>query len=110
MLPTCAFILSLGADDGVERTKGLVHQQHRRLGGKGAGDTHALLLPARQLMRKFASKSTRIKLKDFEQVVDAGLGARALPPEKPRHGRDVLGNGAVRKQAVPLDRIANPAS
>ena len=37
------FILQLGADQRVKRAKGLVHQQDRRFGGKGAGKADALL-------------------------------------------------------------------
>ena len=31
---------------GVERRRGLVEEEHRRIEHKGAGDGHALLLPA----------------------------------------------------------------
>ena len=41
----------LGADAGVERRQRLVEQQDRRLDRERTGDRHALLLPARQLVR-----------------------------------------------------------
>ena len=41
--------LQLGAHDRVDRAEGLVHQQHRRLGGERAGHADALLLAAGQL-------------------------------------------------------------
>ena len=38
------------AREGVERGHRLVHQQHRRIAGQRAGDAHALLHAARQLI------------------------------------------------------------
>ncbi|MCY1506554.1 hypothetical protein D9M68_408060 [compost metagenome] len=38
--------LHLLAGEGVQRAEGFVHQQHARVGGQGAGDADALLLPA----------------------------------------------------------------
>jgi len=49
LLQVDEFVLKVGADQGIERGEGLVHQQDRRVGGEGAGEAHALLHPARQL-------------------------------------------------------------
>jgi len=38
------FALKLGAGDGIESTKGLVHQENGRVGGEGASDADALTL------------------------------------------------------------------
>ena len=96
-LDIAQIILGLGADDGIERAKGLVHEQDCRFSGKGACDADALLLPARELMWKFCGIGARIELKNIEQLTDAALDARAVPSEEARHGGDVLGDRAVRK-------------
>ena len=44
-------LLQLGAHDRIDGAERLVHQQHRRIGGEGAGHADALLLAARQLRR-----------------------------------------------------------
>ena len=41
-------LLDLGRGDRIERRAGLVHQDHLRVDGNGAGDAQALLLAARQ--------------------------------------------------------------
>ncbi|MNS59055.1 hypothetical protein D3C72_920010 [compost metagenome] len=43
--------LHLGADDGVERGEGLVHQQDGGVGGQCPGQAHALLHAAREFIR-----------------------------------------------------------
>ncbi len=41
-------LLDAGRGDGIERRAGLVHQDHFRIDGDGAGDAQALLLAAGQ--------------------------------------------------------------
>ena len=43
----------------------------------------------------------------FEDLDRAGPGARLIPAEQPRHGRDIVDHGAVREEAGVLDDIAN---
>ena len=50
-------LLRLGADDRIERTERLVHQQHRRFGGQRARHPDALLLAAGELVREFAART-----------------------------------------------------
>jgi hypothetical protein len=40
------FALKFGAGDGIECAEGLVHEENRRIGGQGSGDTDALTLAA----------------------------------------------------------------
>src|SRR6516165_4086272 len=99
--------LGLGTDDGVECSERLVHQQHGGLGGERAGDTDALLLAAGQLVRQNVGKRGGIELKDLQQLSHARPYALIRPAEQPWHGSDILGHGAVRKEAVPLNRVAD---
>src|SRR5437763_1608827 len=72
-------LLRLRADDGVERAEGLVHQEHRGLGGERARDADALLLPARELVREGLRVGGGIELEDLEQLLDADhVRARSL--------------------------------
>ncbi len=64
-------VLRLAADDRVERAERLVHQQHVRLRGQRAGDPDALLLAARQFVRKLRGVEARVELEQFEQFGDA---------------------------------------
>ncbi len=45
-------VLHLGAGLGVERPEGFVHEDGARARGEGAGQLHALALPARELVRE----------------------------------------------------------
>ena len=44
------FALKLSSGDGIESAEWLIHEQDGRIGGEGAGDTHALALAAREFM------------------------------------------------------------
>src|ERR1700676_2379176 len=59
-------------------------------------------------MRKFLREFTRIELEHPQQFVNPEANARLIPAEQAWHGRDVLGHGAMRKQPMALDRIADP--
>ena len=58
----------------------------------------------------FAANSAGIELEQVEQLLDPGRDARLVPAEQARHGGDVLGDGAVREQAVALDGVADAAA
>ncbi len=100
-------VLQAGADHGVDRAVGLVHQQHRRVGGQGPGHADALLLAARERRRVPAqhatgrgrparsSSSTRARVRFLSQ------------PSRVGHGGDVVADGAVREQPDLLDHVAD---
>ncbi len=100
-------LLRLGADDRVERAEGLVHQEDVRLGGERASDADALLLAARELVRHPVAERGGIEREEIEQLVDAGGDALLAPVEQRRDRGDVLAHGAVRKQSVALDGVAD---
>ena len=60
-------VLQLGAHDRVDRAERLVHQQHRRVGGEGAGHPDALLLAAAEL-RRVALGDRRAEPDEVEQL------------------------------------------
>jgi hypothetical protein len=72
-------VLQPGADQRIERRERLVHQQDRRVGGKGAGQAHALLHAARQLAHLAVGP---VRQADQLQLLgDLGArSARGMPP------------------------------
>src|SRR5579862_238642 len=101
-------LLRLGADDRIERPERLVHQQHGRLCGERARDADALLLPARELVRKGVRVLGGIELKHLQQLLDPCANPRVLPAEKTWNGGDVLRDGAMWEETVTLDYVADP--
>ncbi len=82
---------------GVERARGLVRQQHRRLGGERPGDRQALALPARELPGvglRLVREAHEVE--QFERPFAPG-GARR-PPEPQRQGH--IGRRVAVRQEV----------
>ena len=71
-------VLEAGPDDRVDGAVGLVHQQHRRVGGQGPGDADALLLAAGQLGR-VAAEQLGVEPDQVDELVDPGLGSGPCP-------------------------------
>ena len=63
-------VLEAGAHDRVDRAEGLVHQQHRRVGGQRPGHADALLLAARELVG-VAPEHRGVEPDQLHQLVDA---------------------------------------
>ncbi|MNS94377.1 hypothetical protein D3C72_1285920 [compost metagenome] len=103
-------VLDALAVDRVDRTEGLVHQQHRRIGRQRADHADALLLPARQLARVAAEHQAGIELHHRHQLARALAALLLVPAEQARHHHDVLFDGHVREQADLLDHIADLAA
>ena len=72
--------LEPGPHDGVDGTERLVHQQHRRVGGQGAGHPDPLLLAARELGR-VPRQQGAVEAHEVDQLVDPGArsGSRSHP-------------------------------
>jgi hypothetical protein len=62
----------------VERAEGLVHQQHARVVGQRAGDRHALLHAARQLLGKVVLEAAQAHLGQ-EGVAISSCCGRGMP-------------------------------
>ena len=85
----------------VERRGGLVEHEQPRLERNGARDAHALLLPARELMREAAEQLPRQADEIGEGVDPLGeRGAAAQLAEPPQGIGDRVKRGEARVQAV----------
>ena len=91
--------MQLAARDGIERTKGLVHQQNRWIGGERARDADALALAAQTGVPGAAPRIVGRQANQSEQLVNAAADPPLVPAEQPRHDRDVVAHGQVRKEA-----------
>src|SRR5690606_4570382 len=98
--------LQVLAHDGIDGPERLVHQEHGWISGQGAGDSHALLLPARQL-RRVAVTHLVLQTDHFHELGDPGLDPIPGPAEQTGHRGDVLLHRAVREEADLLDHIAD---
>ena len=88
----------------VEARKGLIHQHDARARGQGAGQGHALLLTARQLMRVLVRKAGQIDLVQQLRHPPGLLGRIALQAKG-----DVARHGQMRKQREILKHQPNAA-
>ena len=97
--------LRLGADDGIERTEGLVHEQHRGLRRQRARDADALLLATGELVRKGVGVGARVELKHPQQLLHPRADARRLPPEQAR--ARLCSTASSRSAPTPTGRTAS---
>ena len=107
VLEASELVLEPGPDDRVDRPEWLVHQQDRRVGGQRPGHTDPLLLPAGQRGRVPRRAISRVEPDEVDQLVDARVDARLVPPEQLGDGGDVVGDGAVREEPDLLDDVAD---
>src|SRR5918998_2620881 len=110
LLDAHELVLEPLARDGVNGAEGLVHEHDRGVGGHGAGHPDPLLLPARELRRVAVAVVVGVEPDEPEKLVHARPDAPPLPAEQPRHGGDVLGDGAVGEEPYLLDGVADLAS
>ena len=96
--------------DRIERTEGLVHEHHGRIGREGAREPDPLALAARELGRVARAVVAGGQVDEVEQLVHALVDPTLVPAEEPWHGGDVLGHGHVGKEPRLLDDIADPAT
>jgi hypothetical protein len=89
----------------VEVGERLVHQDQARPRRQGAGQRHALLLAAGELVRELVGVAGQAD--QFEQFGDACLFAVAAEPSQAE--ADVLRHRQVRKQRVILEHHADAA-
>ena len=94
-------VLQALADQRIEGRVGLVHEQDLGIGGEGAGEAHALLHAAGELVRMVVEPGTEPHLLQHLRYTLAALGpghAAYLQPE-----RDIIGDGAPRHQRELLE-------
>ena len=96
-------ILQGAAGEGVERGKGLVHQQHLRTGHQGPHDGDALCLPTGEFARPARAIARQPDLEErfLDEIPALGAG-QVLQAEG-----DILGNGQPGQQAWLLEHDAN---
>ena len=101
-------ILQPVTDQRVQRREGLVHQQDRRIGGKGAGKANALLHAAGQLVHLLAANACKAdQLQLFGHLAPA-LGHRHACDLKTE--ADILRHRAPGQQSELLEHHGHPAA
>jgi hypothetical protein len=89
------------AQAGIEVRQRLVQQQHARLDHHGAGQSHALLLPAREFRR--IAVGQRAKPHRLQDAGDARLHRRAVDMAQLQAEGDVLRHRHVRPDRIALE-------
>ena len=102
-LQVAELVLERAARQGIERAERLVHQEHGRIGGEGAGEPHALTLPARELPGRLALVARRLEADEREQLARARASLLLAPAEETGHEGDVLAHAQVGEEADLLD-------
>jgi hypothetical protein len=100
------FVLEPAADDGVDGAKGLVHQQHRRVGGESPRHPGPLALPARKLAG-IAVAHAGLEVDQVDQFVHPLVDTGAVPAEEPGDRGDVLGESPVGEEPDLLNHVAD---
>ena len=101
-------VLQCGAGDRVDRRERLVHQQQIGVGGQRPRHADALLLAAGKLMRVFCRDRSRGRGAAGAAIRSTRSRIRgSRPAQQARHGRDIVLDPPMRKQADRLDRIAD---
>lgn len=102
--------LQLGAGDGVQRAKGLIHEQDGRVRGEGARHTDALTLATRKLAGIAGGEILAGETDELQQLGDAGGDTRSVPMLEGGDKSDVLRDGEVREQSSFLNDVADAAA
>lgn len=71
--------------DGIDRAEGLVHEEHGRVGGEGAGHSDALLLAAGEFLRVPVPVDIRVEGDELQQLVDPRADPLLRPAQHLRH-------------------------
>lgn len=100
-------VLQPDSGDRVDGAEGLVHEEHRRIGGEGPRDAHPLLLAAGHVLREPCAELRRIQADEIEQVLGALGDAALVPAEQTRDRADVALDRPVREQSAGLDDVAD---
>ena len=104
------FTLQLGARDGVERAEWLVHEQNRGIGGKSAGNAHALALAARKFAGAAVRKFSWLKPHKYKEFTDTSRRAAAVPFFQRGNESDVFRDGEMRKEAGLLNDVTDASA
>jgi hypothetical protein len=91
----------------IEVREWLVQQQQAGRGRQRTGQRHALLLTARQFVRKARGEAAQSD--QIEHALDAGLALAAPQPGRAQSESDVVADAEVRKQRVVLEHDAHAA-
>src|SRR5580704_9241844 len=101
------FALQLGARYRVQGPEGLVHQENRRIGGQGAGDSHALALPAGKLSGLSRGEFGDVETHQFQHFAHPLAHPRCGPGFQTRNHGHILLHGPVREEAHVLNHVTN---
>ena len=104
------FALKLGAGDGIERAEGLVHQQDRRIGGEGTGNTHALALAAGEFPGVTMPEFTGVEANKPQHLPDAGGGAGGIPSFQIGNESDIFRDSEMGEEPSVLNDVADAAA
>ena len=104
------FALKFGASNGIERAKGLVHQENRRIGGEGAGDSDALTLTAGEFARAAMGEFAWVKPDKLEHFINASGDAGRLPLFQSGNESDILRDSEVGEEASVLDDVTDASA
>jgi len=101
--------LQIGADDRVDGTEGLVHQQDVRVARQCAGDADALLLAAGELSG-VALRERAVQAHLVQELERLGAGLRLGHALEHGDRRDVVDDAAVRQEAGGLQDVADASA
>jgi hypothetical protein len=104
------FALELSAGYGIERAKGLVHQENRWIGRERAGDADTLALAAGEFARAALRIFARIKTDQLKHFCYAGGDAGGVPTFEDGDEGDVFRDRKMREEAGILDDVPNAAA
>ena len=89
-------VLEALAGDRVDGAEGFVHEEHRRVGGQGAGHADALLLTAREFLRVAVPIGFRVQGNHGEKFIYPLSNAGLVPLQHFRHDGNVGAHREVR--------------
>ncbi|SKF62037.1 Uncharacterised protein [Mycobacteroides abscessus subsp. abscessus] len=102
-------LLQVAAHQRVDGPERFVHQQDVRVGRQRPGDTHPLLLTARELVRVAVGHGP-VEADQVHQFVGPGAGLLAAGAVQHRDSGDVVDHLAVRQQPALLHHVADPSA
>ncbi len=104
------FTLKLGAGDGVERAKRLVHEENGGIGGEGAGNADALALAAGEFARVACCEFAETETYEMHHLFKTREPFGGRPIFEVGNKRDVFCNREMGEKASFLNDIADAAA
>jgi hypothetical protein len=107
LLQFAELLLKALSNYGVNRSKGLVHEQHRGIATERSSDSDSLALASGEFVRIPTLVPVGVEADEIEQLAYPGANLVFGPVQQARHGGHIVANTLVREESALLHDVAD---